>query len=80
MRWTHKHTCIGMLAVAATILTVAAMNPVNTRPNEVSEIDTSKSAEPSSDHGTSDAAPAPSMSRPVITLGDLDSRYIPRPP
>lgn len=74
MRWTHKHTCIGMLAVAAAILAVAAMNPVNTTPNEFGEIGSGVSTEPSSDY-----APTPSTTRPVITLGDLDPPPHPTP-
>jgi hypothetical protein len=75
MRWTHKHTCIGMLAIAAIILAIAAMNPVSPRPTDTGEIGPSNTIKSSSD-----TAPTPSTARPVITLGNLDPSYIPRTP
>jgi hypothetical protein len=72
MRWTRKHISIGMLAVAAAILAVAAMNPVDTTPDTSGPIGSGLSIDPPGDNSATDDPPAPETRRPVITLGDLD--------
>lgn len=72
MRWTHKHTCLGMLAVAGAILAVAAMTPVDIAPDEFGRIGSGVSADPPSDQPDTHGAPIPTTTRPVITLGNLE--------
>lgn len=73
MRWTPKNISIGMLAVAAAILTaVTTMDPVDTNPDEFGQIGSGISVDPSRDNSATDDPPVPSTTPPVITLGDLD--------
>ena len=71
MRWTHKHTGLTMLAVAGAVLAVAAMNPINTTPDESDPAGSAVSVDPTSDRPATEGAPAPAT-RPVTTLGNLD--------
>lgn len=71
MRWTRKHTCLTMLAVAGAVLGVPAMHPVTT-PDEFGPAGSAASVDPTSDRPDTDGAPAPGITRPLITLGNLD--------
>jgi hypothetical protein len=67
-----------MLGVAAAILAVAATNPVTTTPEATGPIGSALYLDPASDTPTTDP-PAPSTTRPVVTLGDLDPPPTPTP-